>query len=79
VLEWPIEEKTPFSADEEKLFDIHADIKSTLTDLLNCEAVRNDNKTRMWVQSRLMDAERELKRQRRRRTSGPSIVISPSE
>lgn len=36
-------------------------IKTTLTDLLNCESVRADSRYRMWVQERLMDAERELK------------------
>jgi hypothetical protein len=39
-------------------------IKQTLTDLLNCESVRNDNKYRLWVQTRLMDAEKELKESR---------------
>ncbi|KAF2770442.1 hypothetical protein EJ03DRAFT_326567 [Teratosphaeria nubilosa] len=67
------------SQDEAQLFDINYDIKSTLTDLLNCEAVRNDPKMRIWVQSRLMDAELELKRQRKRTLSAPSIVVSESE
>ncbi|CAL3972832.1 unnamed protein product [Diplocarpon coronariae] len=47
--------------DENKLKDVNLAIKQTLTELLNCESVRNDNRYRMWVQSRLMDAERELK------------------
>ncbi|KAH9845819.1 hypothetical protein Tdes44962_MAKER00029 [Teratosphaeria destructans] len=69
----------PLSQDEVQLFDINYDIKSTLTDLLNCEAVKNDSKMRIWVQSRLMDAELELKRQRKRRVSAPSIVVSDTE
>lgn len=68
------------SQDETKLFSINADIKMTLTDLLNCEAIRKDSKMRLWVATRLMDAEQELKRQRkRRRSSTPSISLSPSE
>ncbi|KAI7540774.1 hypothetical protein KC331_g8969 [Hortaea werneckii] len=69
----------PTTADEARFFDISADIKSTLTDLLNCETVRKDSSMRMWVQSRLMDAELELKRQRKRKRGTPTIVVSPSE
>ncbi|CAK1367076.1 hypothetical protein CB0940_10406 [Cercospora beticola] len=47
-------------------------IKANLTEMLNCEQVRNDQKMRLWIQSRLMDAELELKRQRRRRVSLPT-------
>jgi hypothetical protein len=47
--------------DELKLKDINLQIKSTLTELLNCESVRGDRRYRMWVQTRLMDAEKELK------------------
>jgi hypothetical protein len=50
--------------DEMKLKDVNLQIKSTLTDLLNCESVRGDKRYRMWVQTRLMDAERELKENR---------------
>ncbi|KAK2625825.1 hypothetical protein QTJ16_005137 [Diplocarpon rosae] len=52
--------------DVHKLKDVNLAIKQTLTELLNCESVRNDNKYRMWVQSRLMDAEKELKVSRTR-------------
>lgn len=52
--------------DENKLKDVNLQIKSTLTELLNCESVRSDRKYRMWVQSRLMDAEKELKVSRTR-------------
>ena len=52
--------------DETKLKDVNQQIKSTLTELLNCESVRGDRRYRMWVQTRLMDAERELKQDRTR-------------
>jgi hypothetical protein len=55
------------------LYEVNHAIKSTLTDLLNCEAVKCDDKWRMWCQARLMDAELELKRQRRRRVSAEAI------
>jgi len=60
--------------DEQKLMRVNQQIKSTLTDLLNCESVRHDRRYRMWVQTRLMDAEKELKDSRwkscgRRRSS----------
>jgi len=61
------------SPDERKLFDINHDIKTTLTELLNCAAVRHDHRMRLWVQTRLLDAEKELKRQRRRRVSAPRM------
>jgi len=47
--------------DEMKLKTVNQEIKGTLTDLLNCESVRGDRRYRMWVQTRLMDAEKELK------------------
>jgi len=50
--------------DEMKLKDVNQQIKSTLTDLLNCESVRGDRRYRMWIQTRLMDAEKELKTNR---------------
>ncbi|KAK3074072.1 hypothetical protein LTR53_003784 [Teratosphaeriaceae sp. CCFEE 6253] len=65
------------SPDERKLYDVNHDIKSTLTELLNCEAVRHDGKMRLWVQTRLFDAESELKRQRRRRVSAPGSTLDP--
>ena len=52
--------------DESKLKMVNQQIKSTLTELLNCESVRGDRRYRMWVQTRLMDAERELKKERTR-------------
>jgi len=50
--------------DEQKLLNVNQQIKTTLTELLNCESVRGDRKYRMWIQSRLMDAEKELKMRR---------------
>jgi len=52
--------------DEMKLKSVNQQIKSTLTELLNCESVRGDRRYRMWVQTRLMDAEKELKGSRSR-------------
>ncbi|KAK1814909.1 hypothetical protein LTR12_010685 [Friedmanniomyces endolithicus] len=66
------------SPDESKLYDVNHNIKSTLTELLNCEAVRHDHAMRLWVQTRLLDAEQELKRQRRRRVSMPTTTLSPA-
>lgn len=59
--------------EEQKLQQVNQQIKTTLTELLNCDSVRTDRRYRMWIQTRLMDAERELKggrsRSRTRRTS----------
>lgn len=44
-------------------------MKATLTELLNTESVRSDEKYRVWIQERLMDAEQKCRRQRRRRSS----------
>lgn len=57
------------SEDGHKLYEINQRIKTTLTELLNTDAVRNDEKFRTWIQGRLMDAEMEMRRQRRRRSS----------
>ncbi|KAK3358713.1 hypothetical protein B0T25DRAFT_447299 [Lasiosphaeria hispida] len=54
---------------EAKLCDVNEGIKRTLTELLNCEAVRGDRAFRTWVQCRLMDTERELRSGRRRRSA----------
>lgn len=55
-------------SEKTKMRDVNLQIKSTLTELLNCESVRSDGRYRMWVQSRLMEAERELRGARRRRS-----------
>lgn len=57
------------SAEEQRLFDVNESIKRALTELLNCDAVRNDMTTRMWAQGRLMETEKELRSGRRRRSS----------
>lgn len=56
-------------ADEQKLCDVNEGIKRALTELLNSEAVRKDHTMRTWVQTRLMDTERELRTGRRRRSN----------
>ncbi|KAL7622694.1 hypothetical protein AAE478_006372 [Parahypoxylon ruwenzoriense] len=56
------------AAGEQKLFDVNESIKRALTELLNCETVRKDQAMRTWVQTRLMDTERELRSGRRRRS-----------
>jgi hypothetical protein len=57
-------------ADQQRLCDVNEGLKRALTELLNCEVVRKDGPMRTWVQSRLMDTERELRTGRRRRSSG---------
>lgn len=56
--------------EEKKLVQVNQQIKTTLTELLNCESVRSDRLYSVWVQSRLMDAERELKGMRRHSVKG---------
>lgn len=58
------------SAEERRLFHVDESIKRALTELLNCESVRQDRSMRLWVQSRLMETEKELRSGRRRRSSG---------
>ncbi|KAI1810296.1 hypothetical protein GGS20DRAFT_568232 [Poronia punctata] len=58
------------AADEEMLFNVNEGLKHALTELLNCQSVRQDGYKRTWVQSRLMETEKELRRSRRRRSSG---------
>lgn len=56
--------------EEKKLVQVNQQIKTTLTELLNCESVRNDRLYSAWVQSRLMDAEREIRGMRRHSVKG---------
>ncbi len=58
------------SAEERRLFMVDESIKRALTELLNCDYVRSDRSMRLWVQSRLMETEKELRSGRRRRSSG---------
>ncbi|KAM3452251.1 hypothetical protein MY3296_004689 [Beauveria thailandica] len=57
------------SAEEQRLFDVNESIKRALTEMLNCDIVRTDSSIRMWTQTRLMEAEKELRSGRRRRSS----------
>lgn len=59
--------------DAHRLFEINKEIKATLTELLNTESVRSDDKYRQWIQARLMDAEQQIRKQRRRRSSGSTV------
>lgn len=57
------------SVEEQRLFDVNEGIKRALMELLNCDASRSDPSFRMWVQTRLMETEKELRSGRRRRSS----------
>jgi len=57
------------SEESQKLYEINQQIKATLTELLNTDSVKADDKFRVWLQGRLMDAEVEMRRQRRRRST----------
>lgn len=57
------------SAEEQRLFDVNEGIKRALMELLNCGVVRGDTAFRKWVQTRLMETEKELRSGRRRRSS----------
>jgi hypothetical protein len=58
------------TVDAHKLCQLNQEIKATLTELLNTESIRSNEKSRIWVQSRLMAAEHQIRHQRRRRSSG---------
>lgn len=55
--------------EEQKLFNVNECMKRTLTEMLNCEDARSDPSFRMWVQCRLMETEKELRLERKRRSS----------
>lgn len=57
------------SAEEQRLSDVNESIKRALTELLNCSTVRSDRSFRLWVQTRLMETEKELRSGRRRRST----------
>ncbi|KAF2670961.1 hypothetical protein BT63DRAFT_453332 [Microthyrium microscopicum] len=74
----PIDEATPalygasllsVADDLSALMEVNQQIKATLTELLNCPSVKLDRGYRAWVQERLMEAEHEIRQQRRRRSS----------
>lgn len=58
------------SIDSHKLCMINQQIKATLTELINTASVRSDEKHRAWVQDKLMDAEQQIRKTRRRHSSG---------
>lgn len=57
------------STTSDKLYECTREIRCTLTELLNCDSVKHDERFRTWVQEKLMDAEHDIKGQRRRRSS----------
>lgn len=77
ILESIADERTirHLRAEEKKLFDVNECIKRMLTELLNCEYARTDLDFRMWVQCRLMETERELRLERRRRRSAFGTAV----
>jgi hypothetical protein len=52
-----------------KLAEINQQIVATLTELMNTDCVRSDDKQRAWIQERLMEAEHQIRRERRRHSS----------
>jgi hypothetical protein len=66
-------------SDEASLYEINQQIKTTLTELLNCASVKHDKTVRAWVQTKLMDAEHQLKRQRKRRSSASQETMKTFE
>lgn len=69
TLETILDETTlcEIATQEQQLVDVNEGIKRALTELLNCDPVRADKPFRTWVQSRLLETEKELRSRRRRR------------
>jgi hypothetical protein len=68
------------SDDGRALYEINQQMKATLTELLNTDSVKNDDKFRLWIQGRLMDTEVEMRRQRRRHSSvDPQVAENIAE
>ncbi|KAF2012043.1 hypothetical protein BU24DRAFT_412578 [Aaosphaeria arxii CBS 175.79] len=59
-----------YTGDDAKrtLCDINQQMKATLTELLNQN--RSDDKYRAWVQEKLLETEQQIRKQRRRHSSG---------
>lgn len=53
----------------DKLSELNHQIVATLTELLNTESVRSDEKHHRWIQERLMELEHQLRRDKRRHSS----------
>ncbi|KAF2147271.1 uncharacterized protein K452DRAFT_304139 [Aplosporella prunicola CBS 121167] len=65
----------PAATQDSQLYDVNKQVKAVLTELLNTDGVRSDEKFRSWVQGRLMETEMEMRRQRRRRSSVDREVL----
>lgn len=63
-------------ADEARLCHVNECIKRILTELLNCDTVREDPALRTWAQCRLMATEKELRTGRRRRSAPESSLAT---
>jgi hypothetical protein len=63
---------------ERELDNVNRQIKCTLMDLLNCKGVKENRRYRMWVQDRLMVAERELSVSRSQKRSTCASVLMQS-
>ncbi|KAB2572464.1 hypothetical protein BFW01_g5293 [Lasiodiplodia theobromae] len=61
--------------EDSQLYDVNKQVKAVLTELLNTDGVKHDERFRMWVQGRLMETEMEMRRQRRRRSSVDREVL----
>ncbi|KAF2007818.1 hypothetical protein P154DRAFT_9837 [Amniculicola lignicola CBS 123094] len=61
--------ESPIHEDQILSCEVNLLNKATLTELLNTKSVRSDEKYRAWVQDRLMGAEQQIRKQRRRRSS----------
>lgn len=59
--------------ESQRLNELNHQIVATLTELLNTESVRSDDKHRAWIQERLMEAEHQIRRERRRHSSHASL------
>lgn len=57
------------TAESRRLSELNHQIVATLTELMNTESVRSDEKHRAWIQERLMEAEHQIRRERRRHSS----------
>ncbi|KAM0326120.1 hypothetical protein ACHAQA_006713 [Verticillium albo-atrum] len=55
--------------EERRLFDVNEGMKRALTELLNGHEAKADGAFRTWVQCRLMDTEKELRSERRRKSA----------
>ncbi|GME27290.1 hypothetical protein BKCO1_8000232 [Neofusicoccum parvum] len=61
--------------EDSQLYDVNKQVKAVLTELLNTDGVKHDERFRTWVQARLMETEMEMRRQRRRRSSVDKEVL----